>query len=224
MKSPTQIYAVITCDIVGSRHVEQFRRKRDQKLHPISRMHVDKKWILSDYAITAWDEFEAILSGPRNLPAVLLDLRSDLHPLKLWIGIGIGQVTEPHRKPVNVYAGGEAFERAREAMNQLKSKRNKTGALTSFVSGNETFDLIADTVYHLQDALFENIRPKQWQTIKVHLETNRQELTAKRLGLNKSTVSRNLRRGFWWQFQETRQAMEQLIEVYFPVARQRATA
>jgi hypothetical protein len=224
MKSPTQIYAVITCDIVGSRHVEQFRRKRDQKLHHISRLHVDKKWILSDYAITAWDEFEAILSGPRNLPAVLLDLRSDLHPLKLWIGIGIGQVTEPHRKPVNVYAGGEAFERAREAMNQLKSKRNKTGALTSFVSGNETFDLIADTVYHLQDALFENIRPKQWQTIKVHLETNRQELTAKRLGLNKSTVSRNLRRGFWWQFQETRQAMEQLIEVYFPVARQRATA
>jgi len=122
---------------------------------------------------------------------------------------------------VNVYAGGEAFERAREAMNHLKSKRSKAGALTSFVTGNETFDLIANTVYHLHDTLLESISIKQWQTIKIHMETNRQDLTAKKLGLNESTVSRNLRRGFWWQIHETRQAMERVIEVYFPGARQR---
>jgi hypothetical protein len=37
----------------------------------------------------------------------------------------------------------------------------------------------------------------------------------KKLRLNESTVSRNLRRGFWWQIQETRQAMERVIEAYF---------
>jgi hypothetical protein len=57
---------------------------------------------------------------------------------------------------------------------------------------------------------------KQWQTINVHMETNRQDLTARKLRLNESTVSRNLRRGFWWQIQETRQAMERVIEAYFP--------
>ena len=104
-----QSMRAITCDIVGSRKIDEFRRKRDQKLRGISRLHVQKKWILSDYAITAWDEFEGILSRPANLPAVLVDLRRHFHPFELWIGIGMGEVTEPHRKPVNIFAGGEAF-------------------------------------------------------------------------------------------------------------------
>jgi hypothetical protein len=216
MKTKANAYAVITCDIVGSRQIEEFRRKRDQKLRHVSKLHVAKKWILSEYAITSWDEFEGILSRPTNISAVILDLRRHFHPLQLWIGIGIGQVSEPHRKPVNVFAGGEAFERARQAINQLKAKRSKTGVLTSFVTGNETFDLIANTVYHLHDTLLQSISAKQWQTINVHMKTNRQDLTARQLRLNESTVSRNLRRGFWWQIQETRQAMERVIDAYFP--------
>src|SRR5271168_2010262 len=109
-KTKATNYAAITCDIVGSRQIEEFRRKRDHQLRRISKLHLEKRWILSEYAITAWDEFEGILSRPSNLPAVILDLRRHFHPFELWIGIGIGEVTEPHRKPVNVFAGGEGFE------------------------------------------------------------------------------------------------------------------
>jgi hypothetical protein len=209
---PMKQYAVLTSDIVKSRDIEQFRRRRDQKLHRISKLHVEKQWILSEYAVTAWDEFEAILTHPTDLPSVILDLRRYFHPFELWIGVGTGNVTEPYKKPVNVFAGGEAFERARDALNRLKSKRSKTGASTSFRTGNEMLDLIANTVYELHDTLLQSISTKQWQTINVYMETNRQDLTAKKLKLNESTVSRNLRRGFWWQIQETRQNMEQLIE------------
>lgn len=219
MPTAAKTYAAITCDVVGSRDIEGFRRKRDQKLQRISKIHVQKKWILSDYAITAWDEFEGILTQPAGVPAVIVDLRRYFHPFELWIGVGIGAVSEPHRKPVNEFAGGPAFERAREAVNQLKAKTGKTGSLTSFVTGNEIFDVVANTVYGLHDTLLQNISAKQWQTISVHMETNRQDLTAKRLRLNESTVSRNLRRGFWKQLQETQQAMEQIIHGYFDVAR-----
>ena len=205
-------YAVLTSDIVKSRQIEEFRRRRDQKLRQISKLHLEKEWILSEYAVTAWDEFEAILTHPKDLPSVILDLRRYFHPFALWIGVGIGNVTEPYKKPVNVFAGGEAFERAREALNRLKSKRSKTSALTSFMTGNETLDMIANTVYDLHDTLLQSISTRQWQTINVYLETNRQDLTAKKLQLHESTVSRNLRRGFWWQIQETRQTMEQLID------------
>jgi hypothetical protein len=47
------------------------------------------------------------------------------------------------------------------------------------------------------------------------METNKQDLTARKLRLNESTVSRNLRRGFWWQLLETRQTMEQIILLHF---------
>jgi hypothetical protein len=215
-KTKSQNYAVITSDVVGSRHIDEFQRKRDQKLRHVSRLHVENKLILSEYAITAWDEFEGIVSKPSNIPAVILDLRRHFHPLELWIGIGIGQVTGAHRTPVNKFGGGEAFERAREAMEHLKAKNNKTGVLTSlFVSGNEIFDLIANTVYHLHDTLLQSMSSKQWKTINVQMETNRQDLTAKRLRLNESTVSRNLRRGSWWQIKETQQTMEQVIPTYF---------
>jgi len=208
-------YAVLTSDIVKSRQIEEFRRRRDQKLRQISKLHLEKEWILSEYAVTAWDEFEAILTRPTNLPSVILDLRRYFHPFELWIGVGVGEVSEPYKKPVNVFAGGEAFERAREALNRLKSKRSKTGGLTSFMTGNAMLDLIANTMYDLQDTLLQSISTRQWQTINIHMETNRQDLTAKKLKLNESTVSRNLRRGFWWQIQETRQTMEQLIDKLF---------
>jgi len=155
---------------------------------------------------------------PTKIPAVILDLRRYFHPFELWIGIGIGQVSEPRRKPINVFAGGEAFERARDAVNGLKAKPSKTGVLTSFVTGNETFDLIANTIYNLQDTLLQNVSSRQWQTINVLMETNRQDLAAKKLRLSDSTISRNLRRGFWWQIQNTGQAMERIIAKYFPIA------
>ena len=119
---------------------------------------------------------------------------------------------------MNVFAGGEAFERARESMNKLKSKRSKTGVLTSFITGNEMFDLIGNTVYQLHDSLLQSISTKQWETINVLMETSAQDLAAKKLRLNKSTVSRNLRRAFWWQIQETQAAMERIIDGYFPIA------
>ena len=51
MPPSANTYAAITCDIVGSRHIEDFRRKRDQKLRRVAKLHVESKWILSE-AIT----------------------------------------------------------------------------------------------------------------------------------------------------------------------------
>lgn len=207
-------YAVLTADVVGSRRIKSFRPKRDEKLHRISKLHIQKKLILSSYAITAWDEFQAILRNPEFLPTTILDLRRLFYPFKLWIAIGVGQVSEANRTPVNRYAGGEAFERAREAADQLKAGHAKYRAFTNFRSGNLHFDTIANTVYHLQDTLVAGITAKQWATINLQMETGRQEMTARRLGVDVSTVSRNLKRGHYWQIEETRRAMEEIISTY----------
>jgi len=213
-KHAAKLYAVVTADIIGSRNVPDFRQERDRKLKPLTKQHIVNKLIVSEYAVTAWDEFEG-LTTPGNVPSVLLDLRRHFYPLRLWIGVGIGAVSEPHRKPINVFAGGEAFERARMAVNEIKSKHNRTRRLTEFVSGNEEFDLLANTIYHLQDTLIKGISSKQWETINVQISMKSQEKTARKLGLDESTVSRNLRRGFYIQVEETRVTMERLMAKYF---------
>ena len=215
-----QIFAVITADVIGSRQIEAFRRKRDQKLRPLSRVHVREKLVLSDYAVTAWDEFQAILRSPSLAPRVILDLRRRFYPMQLWIAVGIGRVSEPHKKPVNLFAGGEAFERARAAADGLKSdKTGKDHRLTSFVSGDSIFDLTANTIYRLHDTLLQDVSAKQWETILAQVHTGSQELAAKKLGVNISTISRNLRRGHFWEMEETCQAMERIIQTHFTIAR-----
>jgi SatD family (SatD) len=209
-----QRFAVITADISGSRNVADFRKERDKKLRPIAKQHKADGLILSEYAVTAWDEFEG-LAKPSAVPTILLDLRRHFYPLHLWIGVGIGSISVPYRKPINVFGGGEAFERARLAVTEIKEGRSKSRRMTAFLSGNNEFDLIANTMYHLHDTLIQSISAKQWATINAQLSAKQQLKTARKLGLDKSSVSRNLRRGFFSQIEETRTTMRSLIERYF---------
>lgn len=214
-RSAHAAYAVITADVVGSRKIESFRRKRDRLLAAVSKFHLREKLILSPWTVTAWDEFQAILRKPELVPEVILDLRRLLFPFELWVAVGIGSVTEAHRRPINRYAGGQAFERARVAADRLRIGTPKYRILTSFETGNDLFDSIGHTVYRLQDALLEKTTARQWATINTQMKTSRLETTARRLSLDISTVSRNLKRGYYWHLIETADAMKHILKAYF---------
>ncbi len=79
----------------------------------------------------------------------------------------------------------------------------------------QEFDLIANTLYHLHDTLIQGVSGKQWETINAQISWQTQGRAAKKLGLDESTVSRSLRRGFYSQMQETRATMEILIKKQF---------
>lgn len=200
---------------MNSRKIVSFRPKRNSNLKELSRLHLEQKLILSPYAVTVWDEFQVILRKPEYTFRVILDLRRYFYPLQLWIAVGLGSASGTNRVPVNIHAGGEAFERARQAADLLKSGSTKYRILTCFESGDKIFDTIANSIYHLQDSLLEGTTEKQWAAINMQLETGRQDLTARRLKLNISTVSRNLKRGYYWHLIETVDAMENILKAYF---------
>jgi hypothetical protein len=210
-----QLYSVIVADVVGSRKIRSFSSQRDVRLDAVSELHRRNGLILSPYTVTAWDEFQVILSRPEHAPRVLFDLRRLFVPFELWIAVGMGTATGTDRQPINKYAGGEAFERARAAANRLKSPSPKYRILTSFETGNADFDIIANTVYHMQDSLLEGGTEKQWATINTQEETRSMEQTAQRLGINISTASRNLKRGYYWHMLDTIDAMESIIKMHF---------
>jgi hypothetical protein len=211
-----QIYAVITADVVGSRQIPSFRQWRDKKLKPISKWHRRQKLILSNYAVTTWDEFQVILTSPLHIPRIIFDLRRFFQPTQLWVAVGIGHATAPRRFPVNIFSGGEAFERARIAADQLKKdKGTRYRRFTRFESYEKLFDQIANTLYLLQDTLIQSISSRQWDTINIQLSTKKQGATAAKLKRDQSTISRNLRRGHYWELVDTQETMESLIRQYF---------
>jgi hypothetical protein len=201
---------VIIADVVGSSARRNIRDVLAKRLEAATRAHL-KRYIRLPYAITAGDEFQSILAEKVNIPELLFDLRVVMRPLQLRIGIGIGKIPERIQRPVN-RMGGEAFQRARHALERIKEGSTKFDVLTAFQSGDELFDSTANVIYALQDTLLLKITNKQWETIRVFRAKRRVGAVARILKLNASTVSRNLRRGYFWQTERAIAGMDRLIQ------------
>jgi hypothetical protein len=222
------IYAVLIADVVASRARADVRGLLGKKLSAASKRHLEEKLIRLPYSVTAGDEFQTVVSELPSLPTLLLDLRSLLQPLSLRMGIGIGRISGRIQPPVN-RLGGEAFQLARRSIESIKEGRLfKFDVLTAFESDNNSFNSTINLIYGLHDTLLLQITAKQWETIGAILKIpprlwdvieSLEGLTptrsgsvpgqaklgraARQLQRDISTVSRNLKRGYYWQLAET---------------------
>jgi len=211
----TGLHAVIIADVVASGTRGPLRTLLTARLGAASRAHLGKKWIRLPYAITAGDEFQVMAARLDALPRLLLDLRSRMRPLGLRIGIGIGKVSGRIAPPVN-RLDGEAFRLARQAIESLKKPgAHSTGSLTAFRTRNAEFDSEINLIYALEDTLVRRITESQWKTIRARMKSRRIEDAARALGLDASTVSRNLKRGYYVQLMATPAGAETFIERNF---------
>ena len=197
------LYGVVIADVLASSVRKDLRALLGKKLAAASEKHLREKLILLPYSVTAGDEFQTLASELPSLPTLLLDLRAGLQPLSLRVGIGIGEVSDRIQPPVN-HLTGEAFQFARVALENVKRKGlHKVEVLTAFGSRNESFDQTINLLYGLHDTLVSHITAKQWEAIRRFLDQPGLEQTAKQLKVDVSTVSRNLKRGYYWQLAET---------------------
>ena len=212
---PSTICAVLIADVMESRAHADLRSLLGKKLAAIPRHHLNRKLIQLPYSVTAGDEFQTVTRNLPSIPAVIRDLRAALRPLSLRIGVGFGSVSGRIQAPVN-RLGGEAFQSARKAIENIKTGNLfKFEVLTAFVSPYPHFDNTINLIYGLHDTLVLKITERQWETIQEFLGSPTLEQTAKRLKLDDSTVSRNLKRGYYWQLTETVEASGSLIKRTF---------
>jgi hypothetical protein len=209
------IYAVLIADIVASTARRDVRALLRKNLAAASEKHLRRKLIRLPYTVTAGDEFQTMTGELPALPALILDLRSALRPLSLRVGVGIGSVSGRIQPPVNQLTG-EAFQLARRAIEGIKERRLfKFAVLTAFASGNEDFNDTINLIYGLHDTLVLQITSKQWEAIGAFLSRETLAPTARRLRVDISTVSRNLKRGYYWQLAETVNRAGSFIERTF---------
>jgi hypothetical protein len=210
-----KIYAVLIADVMESRARKDLRALLGIKLDAVSRSHLRQKLIQLPYSVTAGDEFQTVTSNLNSLPAAILELRTALRPLSLRIGVGFGGVSGRIQAPVN-RLGGEAFQSARRAIESIKAGNLfKFEVLTAFGSRHEQFNKTINLIYGLHDTLVLKITARQWETIKEFLDRPTLERTARRLDVDDSTVSRNLKRGYYWQMIQTVEVAGSLIQRTF---------
>ena len=212
---PSPIYGVVIADVLASSARKDVRALLGKKLAAASEKHLGEKRIRLPYSVTAGDEFQTLTEELPSLPALLLDLRARLQPLSLRVGIGIGEVSDRIQPPVN-HLTGEAFQLARVALENVKSRGLfKFEVLTAFGSRNEPFNQTINLVYGLHDTLVSQITAKQWEAIGRFLDQPALGPTAKWLKVDVSTISRNLKRGYYWQLSETVKVAGAFIERTF---------
>jgi SatD family protein len=204
------LWGVIVADVVGSSRTRDLRSMLGVRLRLVTSVHLKEKRIRLPYAVTAGDEFQTVVGSLPQIPDLLFDLRRRMRPLHLRIGIGIGRIHGPMRAPVN-QLGGQAFEFARTAIGETKEGRLHAGKATRFHSENKDFDLLANLIYNLHDALVGHLSEKQWRTVDAYLAKRRVDLAAKALHINASTASRSLSRSHLWQTLEMIDSMEKII-------------
>ena len=214
MQSAEQLHGALIADVVGSRSRSRLRSSLNEKLRTSSIAQMDDHLIRIPYAVTAGDEFQTVAARLERIPSLILDLRRRLYSFRLRIGIGIGRIEGPIRAPVNRVSGA-AFGLARAAINQAKTSR-KYPTLTVFRSGRADFDEIANLIYGLHDTLLQQITRKQWETIAMYFLKKRVDHTARALSVDISTASRNLKRGYFWQLEDTSLIMGNIIRRTFP--------
>src|SRR5258708_25230587 len=145
----------------------------------------------------------------------MLDLSAPSRPFSLRVGAGIGGVSDRIHPPVNK-PNGKAFQLARRAIESIKEGRLfKFDVLTAFASGKEDFNNAINLIYGLHDTLVLQITSKQWEAIGAFLSRETLGPTARRLRVDISTVSRNLKRGYYWQLAETGNRARSVIERTF---------
>lgn len=213
MAEPT--YAVLIADVMASSAWANVRALLGKKLTAASEKHLRQKLIRLPYSITAGDEFQTLTAALPSLPTLLLDLRAALRPFSLRVGVGIGHVADRIQPPVNRLTG-EAFQLARLAIDNVKAASLfKFKTLTAFASHDKAFDQTINLLYGLHDTLVSKITAKQWEAICQFLDRPALEQSARRLKVDVSTVSRNLKRGYYWQLTETAKVAGSLIERAF---------
>jgi hypothetical protein len=209
-----KLFGVIVADVVGSSRTQDLRSVLGARLRRVTAAHLHEKRIRLPYAVTAGDEFQTVAHDLSQIPGLLFDLRRRMRPLQLRIGIGIGRIAGHLRPPVN-QLGGQAFEFARTAIGETKEGRLHSGKVTRFHSENEEFDLVANLIYNLHDALVGQLSEKQWRTVDAYLAKGRVDLAAKTLRINASTASRNLSRSHLRQTLEMMESMRKIISSHF---------
>ena len=212
-----ELYAVVLADVVNSSARTDIRRRLTTGLDSLSERHQNQKLIKLPYAITAGDEFQTVAAIPASIPRIILDLRTTLQPLSLRIGVGFGSIFDRITPPVNRLTG-PAFQSARHAIKSLAEQlQYKFDVATAFHSPDQHFDQTINLIYGLHDTLALKTSAKQWESIGKTLRQpdDTLEQTAKSLGVNISTVSRNLKRGYYWQMLETVKVAEALIKETF---------
>lgn len=194
-------YIALIGDLINSKKIENrkiFQENLRTKFEKINQDFSDI--IASNFTITIGDEFQALLKLDKDVVFLLDRLYSDIQ-YDFRIGIGLGEISTKIDPKISIGADGQAFWRAREAIEYVHSNNFNGRCNIFFISGEKNKDEIINNIFMLTESLKWQWTDLQKSTFIEMIDSNifnesfNQQDFANKLGISQSSLSKRLTAG-----------------------------
>lgn len=213
-----ELVTVITADIIRSREAGDLLAALPSKVaaitHPL---------LMTTFSLSRGDEIQAVCRGPLQAPELVRQLRFACLPLRLRIGVGVGEIesSEPGMPGVagardgsitSWDMNGSAFTRAREA---LESLGKGTVPRTAARCGDPLLDEAANAIWALSDAIQRRWTRAQWEAIDRYERLGTYEAAGRALGIALQNVQKRCKAASWPAVRQGEEALRRLGQVAY---------
>lgn len=186
-------YAVITADLVLSRHLTQRAFAQEKLSELVSALNSKlRSELASRFMITLGDEIQGMLSHPRSVPSAITLIHKFFHPTAITVGVGIGGLSTK-LVPKVVEMDGPVFVNARKAVEEAKKQKVEVMIRT----GIAHVDGALGSIYSLLCGIQSRWTQKQWERVNLYRDLESIELVARRAKVTKQAISADLRITLW---------------------------
>ncbi len=179
---------MITGDLVGSSKLLDRGKVQTQvrsTLHKMNRAF--RQDIVVGFAFSGGDEFQGLVKLGDKVFAMIKEFQKQLYPVKVYFGIGYGEISTPIAK-TTVEMDGECFHHSRKAVEYAKKLHQEI----VFITGNEEKDAILNTVLQLISALKSSWKDIHYRRIWKYEKLNTLEQVAEKEAVSLRAVSKTL--------------------------------
>ncbi len=202
-------YIAIIGDIKKSKQVidrKSVQLKLKGILSEINQIYSDD--VASRFMITLGDEFQGLLRCGDNIMNIINEIESKMYPVEIRFGIGIGEITTDIDEEVPLGADGPAYYNARYAIESLKNsekknKKAKSDIMVKLGIENEMAEKMLNTILSLLTVIKNNWTKRQREVVCDYFAYRDSQMkVANRLGINQSSVQKNLSNADYYSFKE----------------------
>jgi len=213
------MYYAIIGDLVASRHYEnryELQEKLKNILNDINREYSDE--IGANFLITLGDEFQGLLIQPLHLLPIVDKIRFSMYPVKIRMGIGIGDINTQIDRTQAIGADGPAYHHARKMIEEIRkneiSQQSRLQDIKIASTQQEVYLDLINCNLDLCSCLENSWTEKQFDTISLILYKQiSQKEASKMIGISASSIQRRLTSAHYYDYKFARELIgKTLIE------------
>lgn len=194
MTSKKKLAAVLTGDLIGSRHLSMTDRKKMQTTQRNIFDKITQQFFDFKAEEFRGDGFQAVLYENRNQAlrvALLIQTALIKESFGIRIGIGLGSISY-EAENINT-SDGTAFQLSGPVLDDLKKRNQHIGIATENTTANAEWNVHAITL----NFLIEKWSALQSEAIHEHLTSATQQEVAEKLNISQPSVHQRLQTAGW---------------------------